>query len=231
MFTPRNSVRVNMHAARVEEVREFYGTLKQDDCFLGLLAVEGRELIYTNPYLLDFMSLRLLLEEKHELSYETRLVIIRSLLKSADQCRTITHGCINIDNIFIRMDKELVFCRLGPFGNRIHPDQDLKEIACISRLLGEKQIAEKILHAGSIMDLLQIREFREMALLDSPPQSLSDLSAELTRFTTIPTPEAKPDTLSHSADPVRDPENLEVNNSKKESLFSATLSYIWSQFT
>ena len=244
MITTRNSIRVEMSQAdRLEQIRQFYEFSSEDKRrhLLGILRFEPNAIIYTNPFILDYVPLRSFMAANEGVVDRNQVsIVLNSILQGLESCDRISHGCITLDNVFIHRDNVVIV--LGPFGpHQVSSEYDLLCVAQIARELRDSRSAQVISEfarshpQGTIkLPLLLERLNSRQDQTPFPNQvDFTDLSDELTRFTTLP----KPDPIRALTPPApvqpHDPENLEkpLPSSKSDSLFSATLTYIWSRFS
>lgn len=242
MKTSTNSIRVDMHADRVSQIRRFSDSVDESrkGHILGILGYDGAStVIYTNPFILDFVSVREFLQVRGTLPYHQLRTIIHSLLLAVDSCKDITHGSVNIHNVIIRQNGDDFDVKVGPFGEATTLEGDLVSVAGIARALGSQRIADFLvrnldacIRQQSIRTLLESPELSGgPTIKDSPIIDFAKLSADLSRFTTLPCPKPElksGDKLDSTTN--RDPENLLAIESN-DSLFSATFKYIWSRFS
>jgi hypothetical protein len=243
MITSRNSIRVGYTPDRIIEIRGHYESTHENERrhLLDILAFEADSIIYTNPFILGFVTLRSLISKPdYRLVACNTLTIVKSILQGLCNCSKVPPGCISMDSIFVREEKGSMFVILGPFcpGLTSVKDDPLA-IANLAHELGDPKLSYIIsdyaqAHDGSsIRDLLSHPVFDTCEIPAPCPVDMSALSNELTRFTRMSHPRPLQSSNTPQPDQVHDPESLEQSKPqpKNESLFSATLTYIWSRFS
>ena len=245
MITARNSIRVEItHSERLAEIRTFHEFSKENERrhLLGVLAFEQRAIIYTNPFILDFVPVSEYLKDTNRLSPDQVSTILVSVLEALRSLNTLSHGCIRCDNIFVREDLENMFVLLGSFSSTHASKQnDLLCVANVACELGDYRSAQTILdftrsHGESPYELTTLIDKLDLPPLTTPSlptPEICGLLDELTKFTTVPQSCQIPTPPEHNV-VLHAPENLEKSISssqKKDSIFSAALTYVWSRFS
>jgi hypothetical protein len=244
MITNRNSIRVGYTPERIIEMRRLYESTHENERrhLLGILAFESESIVYTNPFMLGFVTLQSFISKSDDrLVPSDTLTIVKSILHGLCNCNQVSHGCISMDSIYVRKEQgSSMFVILGPFDHgSTSVNDDLLAVAVLAHDLGDPNLFHIISeHAraqdgSSIGDLLRHPVFDTCEIPAPCPVDLSSLSNELTRFTRVSHPRPIQSSSTPAPDQVHDPESLEQSKplSKNESLFSATLTYIWSRFT
>jgi len=242
MITNRNSIRVGYTPERIIEIRRLYESTHENERrhLLGILAFESDSIIYTNPFILGFVTLQSFISKSDDrLVPSDTLTIVKSILQGLCNCNQVSHGCISMDSIYVRKEQGGLVI-LGPFGpGSTCVNDDLLATANLAHELGDPTLFHIISdyarahQTSSIGDLLSHPFFDTCEIPAPSPVDLSFLSNELTRFTRVSNPLPIQSTSAPAPDQVHDPESLEQSKplSKNESLFSSTLTYIWSRFT
>ncbi len=243
MITSRNSIRIHMDnmCDRVTQIRQFYDSLDEPKRthILGILGYDGNStIIYTNPFILGFVSLPEFVRTQGTLTSDQIKTIVHSLLLAVDCCKEVSHGSVDNRNVLIRQSGGRLHVKIGPFGKPTTLENDLISVGSIARWLGSQQIADIIVRnldacvsRNCIRTILENPELSDPGIPHFPVVDFTTFSSELSRFTglLIPQPELKC-TIEPAQKPSRDPENLQASEST-DSLFSATFKYIWSKFS